>query len=264
MAVKRIRSSKGTNAGTHLPGSWKFLLPSMQLVRQNFDTLLWLLILPSVINLLANQLIARYIQNFAESLGDHPTNHQITIAFHGLTHDLSKTAGGQTALVLMAISAIWTFLAFPALVVCMTRVVNGKDADVFSCLRDGLYKFWRIYGAVLMFFVLLVGGLVLFILPGLFVLRRYLLAPLYLADQDVTIRQAFILSGRESAPFAPYIWGLIGVEIAIAFISSSSAAIPLIGSLLSLAVTYSYFFGPALRYKSITEAAAGPLQASKE
>jgi uncharacterized membrane protein len=141
--------------------------------------------------------------------------------------------------------------------------VSGKSADVFSCLREGWHYFWRVYASAILFIVLFAGGLMLFILPGIYVLQRYLLAPFYVVDRDLGIREAFKTSARESAPFSAYIWGLLGVLLAITFISSAFASLPVIGSLVSLAITYTYFFGPALRYKSISTAATG-LPAAKK
>jgi uncharacterized membrane protein len=247
-----------------LPGSWDLVRPSTRLVRDNLDTLLWLVILPSVVGLLANQLLANIVKRFSALLGEKPTDSQMEVAFRGLAHDLTQTTPGRVAVLLFVISLLWTVLVYPATVAFMVKASRGEHADVFSSIRAGWKYFWRVYALAILTAVIVMLGLILFIVPGLIFLRRYFLAPYYLVDRDLTIREAMKQSARESKLFTGYVWGVIGVILAFAVMSSLANTVKYVGPIVGLAIVYLYFFGPVLRYRTIAEATGHVSKASKK
>src|SRR6185436_11176005 len=107
---------------------------------------------------------------------------------------------------------------------------SGGKKPNFSGLWDGTKKFGpRLIGLGIIVGLMLLGGFLLFIIPGLIVLRRYYLSPYYLVDKDLTIGEAMKQSAADSKKYSQYIWSVIGVSVLLSF----TGIIPLIGVLLS-------------------------------
>jgi uncharacterized membrane protein len=104
-----------------------------------------------------------------------------------------------------------------------------------------------------------VGGLILLIVPGFIMLRRYLLSGYYLVDQNLSIREAMRRSAASSKPAAGYIWGIVGVQ---ALFSVGSAILGLlpggIGAFVADAVILLVCFLPALRYVELRDNLQAP------
>jgi hypothetical protein len=248
------KKTKLVRTSTVLPSSWDFVRPSIQLVRQNIDTMLWLAIIPSGLSVLAGALFNRIVTKQTAGLGDSPTTAQTATAIQNIVHDIVTTQIGLLALGVIALAFLWTILAFPATIELMARAVQGKQTDVFSCLRAGFRKFWRIYAVSILATVIIAFGLLLFIVPGILLMRRYILAPYYLVDRNLPVFQALRTAAAESKPFGGYVLGTFGVFLFFNLLSSACNALPVIGLLLGPAVSFIYYFGFALRYKTITEA----------
>ncbi|HEX5447958.1 MAG TPA: hypothetical protein VFW90_02030 [Candidatus Saccharimonadales bacterium] len=106
---------------------------------------------------------------------------------------------------------------------------------------------WRLLGLYIVTGIVILIGLILFIIPGLFMIRRYLLAPYVMIDRNVSIREAMDGSAELSLKNTGAIWGVMGVMFLIAMIG----IIPIIGSLASFVVGSLYSVAPALRYRQL-------------
>lgn len=82
-----------------------------------------------------------------------------------------------------------------------------------------------------------------------FVLQHYFLAPYALIDKDLSVFDALQESSRISKGYASSIWSIIGVSILL----SATGALPVLGPLLSFALSALYSVAPAIRYQELKQ-----------
>ncbi len=95
--------------------------------------------------------------------------------------------------------------------------------------------------------VYILGGFLLFIIPGFFMLRRYYLTAYYVIDQDLSPTQAVKKCKEQSLKASGYVWGLLGVTLLL----SLTGIVPIVGGLISGVLGLMYGVAPALRYLEI-------------
>ena len=110
---------------------------------------------------------------------------------------------------------------------------------------------WRMLGLYIVVGLVILVGFILFIVPGLFMIRRYMLAPYVMLDRKVGISEAMNQSAELSKLNTGAIWGVIGVMFLIGLLN----VIPLIGGLTSFVVGSLYSVAPALRYTQLRKLA---------
>lgn len=110
---------------------------------------------------------------------------------------------------------------------------------------------WRMLGLYIVTGLIIVGGFILLIIPGLIFIRRYFLAPYVMLDKKVGIREALDRSAAMSKLNSGSIWGIIGVMFLISLIN----IIPIIGGLASFVFGSLYSAAPALRYQQLKKLA---------
>lgn len=220
-------------------------MPSIRLIGKYFEPLLWLLIIPVLISGLGTQLLINVLPHTPTDTWPE-LKAALQQAFHA--------SGGQTGLWLIALGYVWMFVTYPATIVLAHRAVRGEPADSLLCLRLSRHYFVRLYIVTIVTTLAIVAGLILFIIPGLFLLRRYILIPYELVATDSRPTEALQRIGPRTKPYRIYIWGLLAVIVIISLVASGLGQVPLFGFALSIAVNYLYFFAPALRYREIYEA----------
>ncbi len=223
--------------------SWDLLGKSVRLVRSHPYSILWLVLIPSILNGIGEYL----------NPNSFTTNTDLWFTGH-------SAASSQVGIIAVSLGILWTLLALPATVVLGARAVRGDGDDPLSYVRQGLRYFWKIYGLGILIGILVILGLVALIVPGLILLRRYMLAPYYLVTEDIGIREAMRRSANQTAEQRKSIWGLIGVMFVISISASVISNIPALGLLLGPLVSLSYFFAGPLRQKEVS--GGSPLPAS--
>lgn len=165
----------------------------------------------------------------------------------------SFDGGVATAFVaglLAAAIVVAVLVVSPALPYVQLMSVKGKQVSIEEAIRAGLGKFWRFYGLSLLTGLIVVAGFLLFVVPGLFMFRRYILAPYYLFDRDLGVMDAMKLSAKDSKRFSGAVWGLLGVI----FLIGATSIVPLF-FLITAALQVAYYCAPAVRYTQIKKAA---------
>lgn len=112
---------------------------------------------------------------------------------------------------------------------------------------------WQMVGLYLLTGLYILVGLILFIIPGLIMLRRYFLAPYVLLDTRCSVKDAMERSAEMSKPYSKYVWGVIGVM----FLIGLANVITGIGWLIAFVLGMYYSVAPALRYQELKEAHGG-------
>lgn len=222
-----------TTALPPLPSAFTLFRSSLEALSANIWTFVLLFAIPSIF------LVAGSILDY------------ISGGIHGATPALFWVGAA-----LMGIGGLLTILAMPALMMTQIRSASGKLYEVDAALRDGFHIFWRYIGMMIALLVIFALSFVLLIVPFFFAIRRYLLAPYYLADRDCSIKEALRRSAADSQNFKGAIWGLIGVQTLNGFV----AYLPLLG----WAVNASYYCAPAARYLQIKEASVALAELNKK
>lgn len=229
---------------TLLTPSWRLLPASIELCRTHIYSLFWLVLIPAVMNASAVFVLNQAIRKTGKDVA--------TLTTTQLDH-LFTQGEGRYAVLLFLISLIWLALVYPATILLATRGVRGGGDQPFVWLKQSMHYFWRLYGLALIIGIIVVAGLIAFIIPGIFLYRRYALAPYYLVEQDTGIRAALRLSAQQSRPERNALWGVLGVTLAMSLAASVVADLPLIGLLLGPIVRLLYYFGLPLRQKEISD-----------
>jgi len=176
-------------------------------------------------------------------------------------YDIENRSGGWSAptfpnytwglfLSLGIMAIIWIVLSVIIQIMTMDaqlRAAQGKRLD-FSVLWATVKELgWRMVGLYLLVGLYILVGLILLIVPGLIMIRRYILAPYVMLDQKTGIREAMDKSAAMSKPYSGYVWGVLGVIFLISLLN----IVPLIGGLLAFVFGILYSVAPALRYQEL-------------
>jgi hypothetical protein len=207
-------------------GSWKLVPVSAGIWLKNYNTSIALFMLPLLVIVLGGVIIG---------------NGNVSV---------SRLSLGIT---LITLTVIWQAINIPAALYFQLHAAKGLSPAIRQCYRGGWRLAPRLLGLSMLTSVLIFGGLLLFVVPGLIMIRRYILAPYYLLDGDLGIREAMQRSAADTKEVPMYVWGVYGVLFGInllLFISVGQIA-GLFGPLLAAFLTSLYYFGPALRYKEV-------------
>ncbi|HET9850652.1 MAG TPA: hypothetical protein VFP35_03460 [Candidatus Saccharimonadales bacterium] len=148
-----------------------------------------------------------------------------------------------TAIIMIVISVVTQILLQQA----QLDSAEGKSPHFGRLWQTAEELGWRMVGLYILITLYVLVGLILLIIPGLIMLRRYYLAPYVLLDKKCGIKEAMEESARISKPYSGYIWGVIGVMFLISLLN----VIPLIGGLAAFIVGSLYTVAPALRYQEL-------------
>lgn len=156
--------------------------------------------------------------------------------------------------VLIGFSIIWFFIALAVGAIsqimaqeAQLEAAKGRE-PVFHKLWNTVKELgWRMLGLYIAMWVIIGIGFILLIIPGLFMLRRYLLAPYVMLDKRCGITDALEQSARLSKINTRAVWGILGVLLLIALLN----IIPIIGGLAAFVFGALYSVAPALRYEQL-------------
>lgn len=208
-------------------GSWRLFQPSIRLWFDNYNTSLVLYILP-LMTLLLGSIVGGTGKDF--------------------------TLRTLIGLILAVIGAAWSLVNVPASYHLQLRAIRGERPGAKECYRHGFGVSLRLIGLGALVTALIIAGLLVFIVPGLILMRRYLMAPYYLIDQNLGIREAMQRSAADSSPVSWYIWGVYAVYIftyLFCLYVFSAIAASMYSVALASFISNLYVFAPALRYGEI-------------
>lgn len=131
------------------------------------------------------------------------------------------------------------------------EAAQGKSLDFRNLWSVVKELGWRLFGLYIVVGLVVAVGLILFIVPGLIMLRRYFLSSYVMLDKKVGIREAMDRSAEMSKVNTGSIWGILGVMLLIGMVN----IIPILGGLASFALGSLYSVAPALRYQQLKKLA---------
>lgn len=214
-----------------LTPSWDLLDPNYSLVREHYLILIYLYVLPGMVALLGSTLLgAPEVKNGSLQLS-------------------GSQVGG---LILMLTGVVWQLVNAGPSLYFQLQAVRGKTVTLANIYRSGLRFSWRVILYYVCFGVATFVGLLLFIVPGFIVFRRYFFGTYYMVDRNYSVGDSLQLSAKTSKPFRKAIWGVLGVQLT--FILAAAAcewSLGLIGSVVSVFIMASIVFLAPLRYREI-------------
>ena len=176
---------------------------------------------------------------------------------HFWQHDSFSSAwpGGPlptyTTFTLVGFSILWLviILAAGTIAQIMSQAAQlegaqGRQLDYRQLWRVVKQLGWRLLGLYIVIGLVVLVGLILLIIPGLFMIRRYFLAPYVMIEQKLGIRESMDKSAELSKINTGSVWGIIGVMFLIGLVN----IIPIVGGLASFVIGSLYSVAPALRY----------------
>lgn len=178
------------------------------------------------------------------------------------TSDGSFVSGGIMILILLvAISIVLSLIFAPATIYLQIQSVKGNQTSFSQAITSGRQYMWRFFALSIIVGLTIFCGLLLFVVPGIIFMRRYLLAGYYMIDQNLGVNEAMRISAQQSKSYSGSIYGIIGVNIVLAIASGFLGIIPILGAIAGVLIQFTYSFAPAVRYLEIKNATpANPQQ----
>lgn len=159
-----------------------------------------------------------------------------------------------TSFSLVGFSLLWFLLIFVIgtivnllALVAQLDAAEGRRLDFQKLWAVVKELGWRLAGLYIVVSVVVFIGLILLIVPGLILLRRYFLAPYVMIDKKTGIRESMDISAELSRQNTGSVWGVIGVMFLIGLIN----IVPIVGGLASFVFGSLYSVAPALRYQQL-------------
>ena len=218
---------KEQTAAPQLPGAFELFKPSYEALMVNIWTFLGLVALPMAGLLIGTMLLGGNSEGSATSMG---------------------ALQGVGALIAVA-SGLLTIIIAPAMPLVQIKSTQGKQITIGEALQGGLKFFWRFWGLSILVGLIIIVGFLLLIVPGIFMIKRYYLAPFYMYDKNTGIGEAMRTCAEDSKAFAGAIWGVIGVTLLI----NLPSIIPLF-AIVTMVLSIVYYCAPTLRYFQIKSA----------
>jgi len=205
-----------------LPSAFSLFAPSQRAVSHNLLAFCGLILAPS---LLAD------IWNTAFMSNHFRTQHVAPLGVFG---------------VLFFLYEICVIAALPYI---QLKSARGEKVGFMQAINGGRPYFWRLIGLYIIMTAIIVIGLVLFIVPGIIMIRRYFLANYFLVDRNLGIQEAMRQSAAATKGRSGAVWGIIGVQILLAGVS----IVPILGRFISTVIALFYSVAPAMRYEQLKD-----------
>jgi hypothetical protein len=131
------------------------------------------------------------------------------------------------------------------IVVYLSSIKGKKLKDPQPALEQVWPVAWKYFLLSLLVGFTVVGGFILFIIPGIIILPRLALASYFFIDQKMDVMDAFKASWNHTKGHSAKVWGIIGASILMALLMVTIIGIPFAIYFLFmyqavLAVLYSY------------------------
>jgi hypothetical protein len=126
-------------------------------------------------------------------------------------------------------------------------VAQGKKPTMGSLWEFARDNTFKMIGLGIVVSVVITLGLLALIVPGLIFIRRYVLSPFVMADNNLSIIEAMKKSADLTKPYSGAVWGVIGVSILLSLVSVFGA----VGAISSAILAVLYSVAPALRYEEL-------------
>jgi hypothetical protein len=233
----------------NLPSAFELFKPSKDIVLKNIGVFVPLYILPFIF------LVNTWLWNISST---HGAQHwKLQFADHNGGWNI-PTLPVYTWGLLAGIFSIFVLVSLTVgiIIKIMTQAAELEGAEGKLITFKSIWKTtkelgWRMLGLYIVVGLVVLVGFILLIVPGLFMIRRYILSPYVMLDKKVSIRQAMDRSAALSKTNTGAVWGLMGVMLLIGLVG----VIPILGGVASFILGMLYSVAPAIRYQQLKKLA---------
>jgi hypothetical protein len=155
---------------------------------------------------------------------------------------------------ILGLAFLISILNYPASIYFRVKSAGDKSSpSITECYRKGFELFLKVWEVEIVSYLLIIGGLVLLIIPGVIFFRRYWLSPYYVIENsNLPIKEILKKSELETKPYASYVYSTAGVAFLVTLLSSFLVGASTVGLIAEYIIGYSVLFLPVLRYEEIT------------
>lgn len=171
----------------------------------------------------------------------------ITLVFNIFSN--FSESGSSTKTFFDILGFIASVIIAPAFVIAQLQSAKGKQVEIADVIKKGLPLIIRVFLLQLVTLFIVIGGLILLIVPGVFAAQRLLLAQYFLVDQDLSVDDAIKQSFEKTSKFSGPVWGIVGVNLIYLLLIFTIFLIP-----VSIGLIIAYMIAPAIRYFEIQKA----------
>lgn len=209
-----------------LSASIDLLIPSANIIKNNLPVFFILLVVPLLLGSIT-----------------HP---QSPLPAEPTMADVIRSMRSMVSPYMLA-GSLLSLLFLPFLTYAQWK--SGKDGSTTldDTLRHGSQLFWKLLGIYLLMSIMISVGLFLFILPGIILLRCFVLAPYYLIQYKLPILEALKRSAKESRSYRWYIYGTLGIIVLFSLIGGFGV----VGQICGTILTTLYNVALSLRFHEI-------------
>lgn len=243
-AMAKTSSRPRRSSPLRLPGAFELFSPSKELVLKNIWIFGPLYAIPLVF----------WIHNWLWSA----TPGQVQPWWHDSGGISASWPGGPLPTYSSFLIIGFTFVWFLIVAVIGTIAQIMAQSAQLSAAQNKHFDFetlwvfvremgWRMLGLYIVMGLIILVGFILLLIPGLFMIRRYIFAPYVMIDKKCSIREALDQSAALGLKNTGSVWGVMGVMLLISLVN----ILPIIGGLGSFVLGVLYSVAPALRYEQL-------------
>lgn len=167
---------------------------------------------------------------------------------HG--NDFLRTLSVIISIPLLIVGLVLGLASGPGLQYTQYQSAKGNIVMPFAVYKAVLHYGLRWWGLTLLTNMLYLFGFVCLVVPAFFLFKRYMLAPFYLFDNNVSIMEAMRQSKIQAEIYSESHWDLISVQILLGLV----IIIPVLGIAFGWILPVLYSCAPAIRYFQIKRA----------
>lgn len=142
-----------------------------------------------------------------------------------------ELGSGYLALAVLIILIVVFFYAMTT--VLQVRAGRGEQPGFGILFADGRKYFIRLLGLSIVSALLVIGGLILLIVPGIIIFGRIVMSAYFMVDKDLSIGDSLRASNDQAKGNAGLIWTAIGVYFALSIVLGIFEVVPIIGAVIS-------------------------------
>lgn len=128
----------------------------------------------------------------------------------------------------------------------LNAAVNDEKVDLTLELKNARHTFWFYLGAYIVYSVIVIAGMALCVIPGIFLGVRLMFVPMIASNHpEITFSEAFTRSWKMTEG---HFWSLLGLGIVVILLNFLGLICCCVGYLLTIVITYLAY---ACAYKSL-------------
>lgn len=232
--------AKAKKSSHEVGSAFDLLGKSYEIVKKNWQVF-------AVVNILA---ILSAVLKALDLDKDSRTNWAMGGSWNASSGTELGTVLGLGLAILLVLGVVGLFL-YTMSISLHVKASAGKTPDVNELFEDGKKYFFPVVGTAIVSGLIVLGGLILLIVPGIIAIGRLAMAPYHVVDKNLGIVDALKASNKQAIGRMGLVYGAIGVIILISIIASLLDVIPVIGPLVGVGVTIAYSLVLALRYQQL-------------